>query len=86
MTNESLIDMQKNGNQSKCNRYNAVNNGFNSIIDLNQTNAFEILQNALQTDGEWKTELSIVFSKKEGKVYYCLKGDINKLCEYTFPD
>jgi len=84
MTNESIIDMQKNGNHAKCDRYNAVEKELNRIIDPNPKDAFEILKKAFQTDGEWKTELSIVFSKKEGKVYYCFNGDISKLCEYSF--
>jgi hypothetical protein len=86
MTNESIIDMQKNGNHAKCDRYKVVDKELNSIIDLQPKKAFEILQKAFQTDGEWKTELSMVFSKKEGKVYYCVSGDITKLREYTFLD
>jgi hypothetical protein len=86
MTNESIIDIQENGNHAKCDRYNVVNKELNRIIDLHPKNAFEILRKVFQTNGEWKTELSMVFSKKEGKVYYCLSGDITKLCEYTFLD
>lgn len=84
MTNESIIDMQNNGNHMKCGRYNAVQNELNNESSLNPNKAFRILEKAFQNDGEWETELSVVFSKKDGKVYYCTKGDVSKQYEYAF--
>ena len=68
----------------ECNRYNVIKNELENKIDVNDDNAFKILEKSFQNEGEWKTELSIVFSKKDGKVYYCSNREITNISEYAF--
>ena len=84
MTNKSVIDMKNDGNYVECNRYNVIKKELENKIDVNGDNAFKILEKAFQNEGEWKTELSIVFSKKDGKVYYCSNREITNISEYAF--
>ena len=84
MSNESIIDMIQNQKKAACNRYNIVEKELNRTPDVDIAKSFEILKRAFQHEGEWKTELSMVFSKKEQKVYYCMNRNITDLIEYTF--
>lgn len=84
MSNESIIDMHQRNNVSNCNRYNAIKNELTGINNLDSRKAFSVLEKAFQTEGEWKTDLSIVFSKGERKVYYCENRNLDEIAEYSF--
>ncbi|MBN1500488.1 MAG: hypothetical protein JW982_10040 [Spirochaetes bacterium] len=84
MSNESLIDLQMRDMKSECPRYTAVMSRLSSTNEMDVDSAFEILKSVSQTDGEWKTDLSMVFSKKQSKVYYCLNNDFSRMFEFDF--
>lgn len=80
MTNFSLYDFN---NQLSCDRYITVQNMLHENTNLTIEKAFKILE-ATKQNGEWKTDLSLVYSQKENAVYYCLYSDFGHLQKFSF--
>jgi hypothetical protein len=87
MTNFSLIDFAngKKYSDNSYDRYSAVKSVLDKKKNLSVNDAFEILKNVKQ-DGEWKTDFSMVYSKKEQTVYYCFNSGFEKIMTYTFAE
>jgi hypothetical protein len=84
MANESLIDLKSCNAKSKCNRCTSAGKKLSSRSKIDVDFAFEILKSVSQHDGDWKTDFSMVFSKKDSKVYFCYNRDFTKIFEHTF--
>jgi len=52
-------------------RYKIGNELLSKASSLNVSKAFDILEAVRQNGGDWQTVFSMVYSKKESKVYYC---------------
>ncbi len=50
--------------------------------DFSVQDAFQVLQSVQQTEGDWITEFSLVYSTRENKVYYCFNHNYNAILEY----
>ena len=85
MTNFSLIDYNagKNYCDNGIDRYNIVKNSLEKSNIISVKESFKILEMTKQ-DGEWKTDFSMVYSKKENKIYYCYNANYNNILEYKF--
>jgi hypothetical protein len=85
MTNFSIIDFNngKKYNDNSFDRYNVVKNILDKQKTLSVDEAFAILKNVKQ-DGEWKTDFSMVYSKKEHAIYYCYHSDFEHIEKYSF--
>jgi len=81
MTNFSLLDQPRN---YQCNRYEKASNMLETVDTLDVTSAFEILKAVSQTSGEWTTELSMVYSKNQRAVYYCLNSHFDEVVKFSF--
>lgn len=86
MTNFSLWDMLYEGAKYDCQRYQTVSNALSESRDIDSENAFRILESVKQTKGEWITALSMVYSKKDRSVHYCLNGNFADRLKYQFPE
>lgn len=84
MTNSSLVDLQNGQSEYTCNRHTLVSERLAGIGEMNVQKAFEILEAASQTEGEWTTAFSMVFSKAERTVYFCHQHDFTQVNEYHF--
>jgi hypothetical protein len=87
MTNFSLCDF-KNGNvitDSGYDRYNIVQSLLDNRTTLDVKTAFKVLEATKQV-GEWNTEFSMVYSRRENAVYYCLHGDFDDVIKYSFAE
>jgi hypothetical protein len=84
MANESILDMRNNQAGSTCERYKVITRGLEGVASLDVPQAFSLLEKAFQKGGEWQTALTLVFSKNEGKVYYCRDRMINQIDVYGF--
>jgi len=85
MTNFSLWDCMNENPNCDCRRYNAVTNELAKVSEISVDEAFRILELAKQSDNEWITAFSMVYSKHANAVYYCVDGDFSKKYEYKFP-
>jgi len=52
--------------------------------EIDVETAFSILESAKQTEGDWITAFSFVYSKKDRAVHYCFDG-YDERFEYKFP-
>lgn len=85
MTNFSLWDYKYENVDCDCNRYKTVTDALSKTSEMNVDTAFNMLESAKQSAGEWITALSMVYSKNDNVVYYCLDGNFNNRFEYKFP-
>jgi hypothetical protein len=44
--------------------------------------ALEVLRQVQQTEGNWQTEFSLVYSKRESTAYYCLNREFDRMLPY----
>lgn len=84
MTNTSLLDAKNAGKCVDCFRYETAEKLLKECNKMNVDKAFSILDAVKQDKGEWLTDFSMVFSKKEQKVYYCQNHDFSNIKEYQF--
>lgn len=85
MTNFSLWDYLYENTACNCTRYKTVSDALSRSAGIDVDAAFDILESAKQSDGEWVTALSMVYSRNARAVYYCLDGHFNERVEYKFP-
>lgn len=85
MTNFSLWDYMHENTYCNCSRYHTVTDELSKISAMNIDEAFRILELAKQNDNEWNTAFSMVYSKLDNTVHYCVDGDFSKKHEYRFP-
>jgi hypothetical protein len=84
MTNFSIWDMLYKGAKHDCQRYQIASNTLLNSNEIDVEKAFYILESVKQTKGDWITAFSMVYSKKNRAVYYCLNGNFNDRLEYKF--
>ena len=86
MSNFSLCDYKETEllTGSGVDRYEMADKMLSKADNLDIEGTFKILQSVMQKDGEWKTTVSIVYSKKEQAVYYCIDGDFGEIHKYLF--
>lgn len=84
MTNASLIDSMKNGEEVSCKRYITGKKLLSNGEDFNLDRAFEILDAVKQTETEWKTEFSMVYDKSAWTIYYCENQDFTNIQKFIF--
>jgi hypothetical protein len=65
MTNTSLLDAKNAGKCVDCSRYETAEKLLIEFDKMNVDKAFSILDAVKQEEGEWITDFSMVFSKKE---------------------
>jgi hypothetical protein len=75
MTNESIIDGREKGIYT-CKRYNRIAERL-SLKTITIPEAIDILKTVSQGNGEWRTELSLVYSKEEKAIYYYSNDSCN---------
>jgi len=85
MTNFSLWDYKYNNLDCDCYRYKAVTDALSKTTKIDIDTAFSILKSAKQSNGEWITDFSMVYSKSLNTVYYCLNGNFENRFEFKFP-
>lgn len=85
MTNFSLCDLNAGKIVMGCgyDRYVKVQTLLNDTKTLNVNSAFKILE-ATKQEGNWSTDFSMVYSKKENTVYYGFNGNFNDIEKYSF--
>jgi hypothetical protein len=86
MTNFSIWDMLYEGAKDDCQRYQTVSNTLLKSNEIDVEKAFLILDSVKQTEGDWITAFSMVYSKKNRAVYYCFNGNFDDRLEYKFPE
>lgn len=84
MTNFSIWDMLYENAVCDCQRYQTVSNSLSKTSEMDVDTAFQILDSVKQTEGDWVTAFSMVYSKKHQAVSYCLNGNFNERFEYKF--
>jgi hypothetical protein len=86
MSNFSLLDYKETGllTGTGTDRYVTADKMLCKAGNLDVNGAFEILEAVSQRDGEWETAFSMVYSHREGSVYYCFDGDFEKILHYAF--
>ena len=86
MSNFSLYDYKTTGKLSGCgtDRYETAEKMLSGADNLDTAGAFKVLKAAVQKDGDWTTDLSMVYSQKENSVYYCLKRDFKNIHKFSF--
>lgn len=84
MTNFSLWDSIHLDIKPSCDRYNTTLHKLENTVDMDIACAFNILETVSQKNGEWLTELSLVYSKNNRAVYYCQDGRYDTIQEYRF--
>lgn len=86
LTNFSLCDYKTTGllEGSGVDRYKIAENLLSKAKDIDVNGAFKILEAAMQKDGEWITDFSLVYSHREKTVYYCFERDFNNILRYSF--
>lgn len=84
MTNESVWDVLNEGKTIECPRYQLAEKLLEENKRVTVDKAFQILDCVKQSEGEWITDFSMVFHKKEKKVYYGEKQDFKQIKEYSF--
>ncbi len=86
MTNFSLIDWRTSGKLegSGVDRYKIAGDLLSKASHLDVIQAFEILEATKQSEGEWLTAFSMVYSQKENTVYYCYNGEYKNIQKFAF--
>jgi len=86
MSNFSLCDYEVSGNLEGdgADRYKTAKKLLDKADNLDVEAAFQVLQAVKQSDGEWTTAFSMVYSQKENAVYYCLDGDFENISKHVF--
>lgn len=86
MSNFSLFDYKTTGvlEGSGVDRYKKVETQLNEGNVQSVEDAFNILEAVKQSDGEWVTVLSMVYSAVEHAVYYCFNGQFSDISKYSF--
>jgi len=86
MTNFSLVDYKASGKMEGggVDRYMIADKLLSGVNHLDVTRAFEILDAAKQSEGEWQTAFSMVYSQNENAVYYCYNGEFQNIQKFTF--
>jgi hypothetical protein len=79
MTNVSVVE------GATCPRSEITTRMLAEQVTMTVARAFEILQAAAQTEGDWITDFSMVYSKASGKVTYCYRHHFDRVEEYIFP-
>jgi len=84
MSNFSLNEWKETGKMegSGTDRYQHVNTLLHDTEQLDVQGAFKVLESVKQTEGEWKTAFSMVYSHKENAVYYCYHGEYGKIQKF----
>lgn len=85
MSNCSICDYRKTGEWTgygidRQNKAEEMLRGAGS--DFSVKDAFEVLDAVHQTGDEWPTELSLVYSQKESRVYYCYNHNFDSIEVY----
>lgn len=86
MTNFSIWDMLYKNAQYDCQRFQIASDTLSKSSGMDVEKAFCLLDSVKQTEGDWITAFSMVYSKKERAVYYCFNGNFTDRCEYQFPE
>lgn len=84
MSNFSIWDYINENENCGCTRYKNVSNELSKFNELSIEQAFEILESAKQEEGEWITDLSMVYSRNMNTVYYCFNRNFDERLKYTF--
>lgn len=86
MTNFSLCDMmeKKELNDDGMLRYKTAKTLLDKKNNLDVNSAFQILDAVKQSEGNWTTVLSMVYSQKENAVYYCFERDFENILKHSF--
>ncbi len=84
LTNVSVWDRLYLNTGLSCSRYNAVSSALEGHSELGVKNAFGILESVSQKSEDWRTALSLVYSKKSNRVYYCLEGNYSEVLVHGF--
>lgn len=80
----SLCDRDISRAEVQCSRYKAVTEALSGLNGIGVEEAFAVLNSARQRSGEWITELSMVYTKKENKVYYRIGEETAPICVFSF--
>lgn len=68
-------------------RYKKVHSEIqNNEDDFSAEKGLTILRETAQIDGDYPTQLSLIFSPEENRVYFTLNGDFNKKYQFSFLD
>lgn len=83
LTNVSLIDA---GDPEiiRCQRYNKAKELLENENLFGVAEAFKVLEEVKQNDGDWITDFSMVFDKNARVVYYTENQDFQKIDKYIF--
>ncbi|MED4753070.1 hypothetical protein [Brevibacillus choshinensis] len=89
MTNFSLFERNENecitGEVAGADRYQAVSKRLTSFQEqLELETCFSILQDAVQKDGDFPTQLSLIVVPDEGLVYFALHANFEKIYCFSF--
>lgn len=84
MTNTSVVDMGTDAGAAVCDRYRTASDMLSRKEEMSVDDAFEILERVCQSSGEWKTDLSFVYSKEKQTVYYCYNREFATRHEHRF--
>jgi hypothetical protein len=86
LSNFSLYDYHETGilAGSGSERYQIAENLLQNSAELSVEHAFEILDAVKQTQGEWRTAFSFVYSRNQAAVTYCVDGNFTNLQSYYF--
>lgn len=83
MTNTPLLDLDSE-KYITCDRYKKVKEVLSKSKEFNVSKAFDLLEEVVQNENEWITELSLVFDKKENVVYYAEQQKFDHIKKYVF--
>lgn len=53
---------------------------------FNKNIGFSLLKETIQSDGDYPTQLSMIFIPEESVVYFAISGNFNKIFEFSFLD
>ena len=86
MSNFSLCELKENGELKGdgTDRYKTAKKLLDESGNLDVCKAFQILEAVKQTNGEWTTCFSMVYSQNENAVYYCLNGEFKNISKHSF--
>lgn len=86
LSNFSMCDYRATGllKGSGVDRYKITEELLSKADYLDVNGAFKILEAAVQKDGEWITDFSMVYSQQQKTVYYCFERHFNNILRYSF--
>lgn len=86
MTNFSLCDYKESGELKGdgIDRYQTAKKLLDKSDYIDVGAAFQILEAVKQSNGEWTTAFSMVYSQEENSVYYCQNGDFKNISKHSF--